>query len=599
MSAPRDWAIHQLVQFLSDVVPDDGPGTAPDVERTMLLRGLERSAEALDAELGVILGGEDVVAAVGFGRGAVPHAQLRAALGAADHTVELDGVGRCRILGVRFQDAPDVQVVLARVGDDEFSEDEIMLLRGLVRSLELSARIGRALQVERSLREASERQAAEALLDPLTSLPNRALFLDRLDVAVKRARRSGGTVAVLYMDMDGFKDVNDSLGHAAGDELLIAVSARVRDAVRAPDTVARLGGDELGILVESTGGDESISAVAERVARSLASPVHLQGRTMQPSASIGIATSIDGAVEPGDLLRNADLAMYEAKRRLPGSCAQFVPDMHSALVERLAIEEGLRAALERGELALEYQPVVELDTGAVCGLEALLRWDHPTRGRLAPGEFMVAAEDSGLIVPIGEWVVGTACRQLRDWRDGYEGASDLNVAVNVSARQLDDDRIVEVVERALLDTGLPARRLVLELTETALLSDRSADVLARLDRLRALGVTLALDDFGTGHSSLTHLMRVPASILKIDRSFVAQSDADGNATPITRSIVALAHDLGLDAVAEGIETEAHVQAVRSAGCRFGQGYHFARPMRPEAIEATVFARPLAGTSSGR
>jgi len=593
MTAPRGWAIHQLVQFLSDVVPDDHLGEAADIERTMLLRGLERSAEALDAELGVIFGSEGLIASVGFGRAAVPDAQLRAAITEGDPSVDLDRIGLCRLVGVPFQDTPEVSLVLARVGDDEFTEDEVMLLRGLVRSLELSARVGRALQVERALREASEQQAAEALLDPLTRLPNRALFLDRLGNAVQRARRSGATVAVLYMDMDGFKDVNDSLGHAAGDDLLVAVGERVRDAVRAPDTVARLGGDEFGVLVESTAGEESIGAVADRIRRSLSAPVELQGRTVQASASIGIATSTAGAIQPGELLRNADLAMYEAKRRLPGTFAEFVPDMHSALVERLTIEQGLRDALARDELALEYQPVVALDTGVVCGLEALLRWDHPARGRLAPGEFIGVAEDSGLIAPIGEWVVATACRQLRTWRDEHDAADDVNIAVNVSARQLEDDRIVEVVEAALFDTEIPPHRLVLELTETALFSDRSADVLARLERLRELGVTLALDDFGTGHSSLTHLMRVPASILKIDRSFVASTDPRGHAAPITRSIVRLAQDLGLDAVAEGIETQAHVDAVRAAGCRFGQGYHFARPMRPEVIETTVFGRSVA------
>jgi diguanylate cyclase (GGDEF)-like protein len=412
-----------------------------------------------------------------------------------------------------------------------------------------------------------------AFNDSLTGLPNRALLLDRLEVALGRADRERKPVSVLFLDLDGFKVVNDSLGHVAGDRLLIDVAARLRECLRRGDTAARIGGDEFAILLGDLGNPERAEQVAARVIAALGEPFTVLGREVFVSASIGIAYGQDDA---HDLLRNADVAMYRAKRSdETGAYATFEPSMHTAVVERLEIEADLRRATERDELLLHYQPIIELATGRITGVEALLRWAHPRRGLVMPLEFIPLAEETRLILDLGRWALREACRQAARWR--ADPRTDRPwVSVNLSGLQLLDPRLDAEVAAALAESGLEPASLTLEITETVLVQDVAAAV-DRLEKLRALGVSIAIDDFGTGYSSLRYIRRFPADILKIAKPFV-DGLHDETDTALVRTIVALADSLGLRAVAEGIEDHRQLTRLRELGCQLGQGYLFARPL---------------------
>jgi len=421
----------------------------------------------------------------------------------------------------------------------------------------------------------------QAFHDSLTGLANQALFRDRVDHAVARSARQAARLAVLFLDLDDFKTVNDSLGHTTGDTLLVAVAERLGHCVRDGDTVARLGGDEFAVLVEDLESERDVTRLADRIIAGLQRPFPLAGREVFIGTSIGIA--LDGpGIDSGQLLRNADIAMYTAKRRGRNRSEIFQPAMHLAAVERMEVEAALRKALEGRTLTLEYQPVVALATGGLIGVEALVRWRHPERGPVPPATFIPLAEEAGLIGELGRQVLMAACRQTRRWQLRYPACADLKVSVNLSPRQLQADGLIDEVAEALAASGLPPSTLVLEITEGAVMNDAEAAI-ARLHDLKSLGVKLAVDDFGTGYSSLSYLQRFPIDILKIDRAFVNEIETRDEQASLVEAIISLARSLRLHAVAEGVETLRQADALRMLGCGFGQGYHFARPMPPEAL----------------
>jgi diguanylate cyclase (GGDEF)-like protein/PAS domain S-box-containing protein len=439
-------------------------------------------------------------------------------------------------------------------------------------------------------RRLEDELAHQAFHDPLTDLPNQALFRDRVNHALERVVCKGGALAVLFVDLDNFKNVNDSLGHGAGDELLVAVASRVRGCLRAADTAARLGGDEFAILLEDTTPSDALD-VAERVIAVLSRPFVLGGREVFASASIGVAFN-DGDVRGDQLLRNADLAMYTAKSRGKGRTEVFEPRMHAAAVERLEVEADLRRAIERGQLRLAYQPIVDLASGGVVSVEALVRWAHPTKGLLPPSSFVILAEETGLIHEIGREVLRTACTQARAWQLDPATPQRLTVSVNLSPRQVLHEGLVDDVATALSASGLDPAALVLEMTEGAMVQDVEATVRV-LKALKAMGVRLAVDDFGTGYSSLSYLQRFPIDVLKIDRSFVTRVDCGPEESALARAIVKLAQTLQLTSLAEGVETEAQARWLREAGCELAQGYLFGAPM-----EATLLTSALRREEAG-
>jgi diguanylate cyclase (GGDEF)-like protein/PAS domain S-box-containing protein len=430
-----------------------------------------------------------------------------------------------------------------------------------------------------------EELAHQAFHDSLTGLSNRAVFRDRVDHALSRSARHGSSLTVLLLDLDGFKMVNDSLGHDAGDDLLVAVGARIEACARASDTVARLGGDEFAILLEDEGDEAQATAAADRVLRGLAAPFEVRGREVFVRASIGIAISGGAEANLDDLIRNADTAMYAAKAAGKGRYEIFQPIMHTRALLQFEVQADLQRALDRGEFAVHYQPIVDIATGAAIGMEALVRWQHPTRGLLPPIEFIGVAEESGLIVPLGGWVLTEACRQTASWLAEYPEASGLTVSVNLSTRQLLEPDLVLQVREILEETGLDPSALVLEITEGSLMQDVGATAV-KLHALKELGIRLAIDDFGTGSSSLAYLQQFPIDLLKIDKSFVDRVTAMESEGPaLVRAIIELAQTFHLQTVAEGIEESEQLDELRLAGCLSGQGYLFARPLPSEEMEA--------------
>jgi diguanylate cyclase (GGDEF)-like protein/PAS domain S-box-containing protein len=441
------------------------------------------------------------------------------------------------------------------------------------------------------VQDVTERKRLEAQLahqayhDPLTELANRSLFRDRVEHALARASRHCERVAVLFLDLDDFKTVNDSLGHDEGDRLLKAVAARLLNATRGCDTVARLGGDEFAVLLENVRDDQDAIVVANRITSSLAAPFQLQQKLLSISASMGIARAADGN-GADELLRNADVAMYAAKARGKGRYTLFAPEMHAALLTRLSTEADLRDAVERNEFRLLYQPIVDLEAGRMVGCEALVRWIHPQRGVIAPDAFIRLAEDTGLIVPLGKWVLREATREATRWPKNPTGTRPPYVTVNIAAKQLLHAEFVNDVATALRDAGLPPDRLILEITEGTLLDNAEATT-TRLQELKALGVRLAIDDFGTGYSSLSYLQRFPIDILKIDKSFVEGVVRGGNQAALARTIISLGDSLALRTVAEGIETDAQRSVLRDLGCQLGQGFLYAKPLEASAIAGAI------------
>jgi len=438
-------------------------------------------------------------------------------------------------------------------------------------------RVGGFLHDRHEEKAAEEALAHAYLYDSLTGLPNRTLFTYRLAYALAKGKGSPGSVALLVLDLDRFKAINDALGHEVGDEVLVAVSARLVAANGTAEVVARLGGDEFLVLFDREDAEAEAEAFSGRVLEALSVPIAAGPGEVFITASIGIASTSARVTEATPLLSNADAAMYQAKKRGGGSVEVFGEAMRVRVLDRMNTEHSLHRALERSELRLFYQPVVEIKGSRAVGVEALLRWDHPDQGLVTPNRFIPVAEESGLIIPIGAWVLQEACRQLRRWQVKRYGGLQGAVEVNLSARQVDDPRIVATVEQILSETGLSPSYLTLEITESALMND-AASALSVLRALKELGVTLAIDDFGTGYSSLSYLQRFPLDILKIDKTFVDELGIAPEGSEIISAVINLAHALGLQVIAEGVETERQLQELERLDCDFAQGYLFSRPV---------------------
>ena len=442
-------------------------------------------------------------------------------------------------------------------------------------------RLERSISDLSALKEQFHRQAHH---DSLTSLPNRALFTSSVAAAVEE-RSNGLRPAVLFLDLDDFKTINDSLGHHAGDELLVAVSGRVRGVVRTGDLPARLGGDEFAVLARDS-SDEAAERLAERLVEVLEAPFIIAGREMRVHASIGIAYGGAGVSSADELLRNADVAMYNAKKGGKGRSCTYRPEMHARVMHRQETVSALTLAVERDEINVHYQPIVDLETGKTIALEALARWDRPRYGLIGPDHFISLAEETGLMIGIGRRVLGEACAQAQSWRNSFEGMDEVRVTVNLAPSELMADDLVEDVAAILERSGLPADRLVLEITENGVMENPD-EALARMHEIRSLGISLALDDFGTGHSSLAHLRGFPIDTLKIARDFVVGLPESPVDRAFFGTIVNLGRSLGLEVIAEGIESAAQAVAISELGCSLAQGFHFGQPMAPMGLTSAL------------
>jgi diguanylate cyclase (GGDEF)-like protein len=470
-----------------------------------------------------------------------------------------------------------------------FGGDDLRLLETLANQAAAALENG---QLEQSLAELSrlkEELRFQAYHDPLTGLGNRSLFTERVDSALARLDGAGNVPVVLFLDLDNFKDVNDSLGHATGDQLLTAVAERVRLCIRGDDLAARLGGDEFAILLFDDSKLARATAVANRLIESLAVTFPMHAQNLKVTASIGIAASQEGIEHADDLLRNADVAMYTAKQGGKNRFAVFDPGMHVAIVARHALSTELSRGVSDGEIEVFYQPIMYLDSGVIYGAEALARWRHPVRGIVEPGEFIPLAEESGAILELGRAVLFEACRAASTWR--APAGAPLAVTINLSAAQLGQDDFVRDLVDILRATGLPPDRLVLEMTETVMFHDTETTI-ARLTALRDLGIRVGIDDFGTGYSSLGYLRRFPVDILKIAREFVAAPESGPDGWAFAHAIVALGRSLGLRIVAEGIEAQEQFDQLREMGCELGQGFLFARPMTGDKAQAMFTAEEI-------
>ena len=452
-----------------------------------------------------------------------------------------------------------------------FNKEDVHFLQSIANVL--------AMAIDR--KKAEERIEHQAYHDALTGLPNRLLLEDRLSVAVAQAHRSGEILAVLLIDLDRFKVINDTLGHPAGDELLRGAAARFIRSVREGDTIARMGGDEFAVLLPNLNNDEIALQIADRITSSLREPFHLEGRDLYVTASIGAAVYPHAGVDGRTLLQHADIALYRAKEQGRNTLRYFSPAMNSRAFERLSMESSLREALKREEFLLYFQPQVDLNGGEIIGFEALIRWQRPEIGMISPAEFIPLAEETGLILPIGEWVLRSACAQNVAWQRA--GFPPTRIAVNLSVRQFHRENLVDTVTRALQESGLAPQYLELEITESVLMG-KEMSILLMLRKLTDMGIQLSIDDFGTGYSSLAYLRRFPIAKLKVDQIFVRNLTTDPNDAVIARTVVGMAHSLHLKALAEGIETEAQLAYLRSIGCDQMQGYLFSRPLPVE--EAT-------------
>ncbi|MEM7757221.1 MAG: EAL domain-containing protein [Cyanobacteria bacterium P01_A01_bin.40] len=427
----------------------------------------------------------------------------------------------------------------------------------------------------------------DALHDSLTGLPNRALFMDRLEQQLKRNQRQDGYLfAVLFLDLDRFKVVNDSVGHLIGDKLLIEIARRLENSIAPTDTVARLGGDEFTILLEDISSKSQAILVAESIYQTLTFPFNIQGYELFTTASIGIALSSQGYEKPEDILRDADLTMYSAKEHGRARYEVFDCSLRDRAIQRLELETDLRRALEREEFEVYYQPITSLPLGTLSGFEALARWNHPTKGSIGPAEFIPVCEETGLIVPLGNWLLKEACKTARNWQLKYPEHPAIKMSVNLSAQQFREPQLIEEIERALAETNLAGKFLKLEITESVLI-DNLETVTEIILHLRKQEIQFSIDDFGTGYSSLSYLHRFPVDTIKIDRSFVSQMQADGENSAIVKAIITLAHMLDMDVIAEGIETTSQLAQLKLLQCEYGQGFFFAKPLCRKEAEAFI------------
>jgi diguanylate cyclase (GGDEF)-like protein len=485
--------------------------------------------------------------------------------------------------------APDVPIVIL-----SGLQDELLAVKAVQEGAQDYLVKGRAdgEAIGRSIRYAVERKALEmqtahkALHDPLTSLPNRDLFHDRLKHAITRAKRHDSLIAVMFLDLDGFKPINDALGHEVGDRLLTALAKRLEDGLRGSDTPARFGGDEFVVLCEDVADEQHVIAIGERLQRAIAEPFQIDDHELHVTSSMGVVVS-DGRLHgAGELIRNADEAMYRAKRQgVPYEV--FDEGMRTRVRARARNEIDLQRAVDEREFRLLYQPQIDLRSGEIVGLEALIRWDHPERGVVEPSEFMWLAEETGLITRIGEWELRQSCLQARAW--GVRSGRPLRVSVHLSGRQHRDRGLVDLVERVLTETRTDPAVLCLEITESVAVEDAETAI-ATLLRLKEVGVSLSIGEFGTGNSSLGSLKRFPLDMLKIDRSFVHGLESDPEDLAVVTAIVGLARSLGLETIADGVETKAQVDALKELGCEKGQGHYFARPRPSEAIAELLGSR---------
>jgi diguanylate cyclase (GGDEF)-like protein len=540
------------------------------------------AADLLDGSTVVLMlaeGGPDrrLTVASTYGGGIVPPDTVaREAMGLAAVLIRPDETGTTIAAPVRVTGEMAGSLVAHLPGTVETHTEERDQLAAFAQQVSLALTDARTVEAVR-----------EAHHDPITGLPNRALFLKILDRILASRRTDTDPTSVLFIDLDRFKAVNHSLGHDAGDQLLALVARRLRGCVRASDTSARLGGDEFAALLHDS-PVESATAVGERIVASIREPFRVAGREIFIGASIGIATSREVAERSETLLHNADVAMYRGKKEGPGRVLVYEPYMYAEALDHLSLRGDLQRALREGEFRLQYQPLIRLSDGEPVGVEALIRWHSPTRGFVSPVDFIPIAEEFGLIVDIGQWVLETSALQVAQWRREYP---DLGLNVNVSGHQLVHPRFADNVMRALAKAGLPTRAVTLELTESVLMSEPDLGK-AALHVLRGLGVQLSIDDFGTGYSSLAYLRELPVDELKIDRAFIARAELTGEDLALVRTIVELAQILGLRTVAEGIENATQLASLRKLGCGYGQGYHLCRPTDPEALPGKLARVPV-------
>lgn len=456
---------------------------------------------------------------------------------------------------------------------------------------------GKPLHFNNQIVDITERKSMEqqllhdALHDALTGLPNRALFMDRLEQQLKRSQNhSGYLFAVLFLDLDRFKVVNDSVGHLIGDKLLIEIARRLKKSVAPTDTVARLGGDEFTILLENISSKSEATLVAESIYQTLSFSFHIDGYELFSTASIGIALSSQGYEKPEDILRDADLTMYSAKEQGKARYEVFDRSLRDRALQRLELETDLRRALERGEFEVYYQPITSLSLGILSGFEALARWNHPTKGAISPSEFIPVCEETGLIVPLSNWLLKEACKTALSWQLEYPEHPTIKISVNLSGQQFRDQQLVTEVENILQETGLGGKYLKLEITESILIDNLDA-VTEIILKLRKQEIQFSIDDFGTGYSSLSYLHRFPVDTIKIDRSFVSQMQSNGDNSAIVKAIVTLAHMLDMDVIAEGIETTSQLAQLKLLQCEYGQGFFFSKPLSKENAAAFIANSP--------